>query len=642
MDCSTTHLGSFWVIILAWGMFLGQNYLLGQHNPINTVVGLTSQKRMEPRRYGKNPTLLAPYVTQNSRTEKEKVLAICHWIILHVKYDYEAFKERQSRVQTSIQVLQSRKALSREYAQLFKEMCAAVGIQAAVVTGYTKGFDFFKNDHLYRAEHVWSAVRIDQKWYLLDLTYASGHVEQKQPIGGHSWLKYQAQFRYVQELHPEWLLVAPEEMILTHFPHLNIYQLLEVPLPFELYKKGGWFIHSHLSWHYKTIKESPAIETYLQTSQLEQWKREGLEGHQNNPWNYHVRGQTAYWVLDSLFRRGINLDSNKINGMPSDLNIWEGYACLADSFLWLSHCANEQEFYYKKQQSLIWKTQLINQNKAYIENFTLQYNQIQKQKKRRQKWQQQTLKQQHFIIKVSPILSKKYSYKSQKRTRTTAILDTFWKSQTLAALQQDSLMQYFQQQSRQYIANKKQLLEEVYPVILQQVKALVQQKKQSLPLVYHEADSIQKLHLYQSYHLLDSINGCLDTSFLQEWRAFQRATFQTIKQYVELLKQEPKGVCLYHKNKVKEEKQANQQWMFYQKLLKQVWYFQQEIIGLWSKEMLYLKKIEQELYKEIQLEQYRHGTYMKYRQYIKEQENLQLQTMRADIDRMNIRLVEAR
>ena len=31
-------------------------------------------------------------------------------------------------------------------------------------------------DTFYRAEHAWSIVRIEGKWQLLDLTYASGYI----------------------------------------------------------------------------------------------------------------------------------------------------------------------------------------------------------------------------------------------------------------------------------------------------------------------------------------------------------------------------------------------------------------------------------------------------------------------------------
>lgn len=90
-------------------------------------------------------------------------------------------------------------------------MCTSVGIQAEIVNGYTKGFDFVETDTLYRAEHTWSIVEIDNRWYLMDLTYGSGHVAHKKQglpklMARAFGIKYRPKFKYVHQFNPQWFL----------------------------------------------------------------------------------------------------------------------------------------------------------------------------------------------------------------------------------------------------------------------------------------------------------------------------------------------------------------------------------------------------------------------------------------------------
>ena len=104
-------------------------------------------------------------------------------------------------------MLKKKKTLCGEYAQLFKEVCNAVDIEAEVVTGYTQGFDFFETDTLYRAEHAWSVVRVNGQWKLMDLTLASGYVAPRkqgfqQFLANAFGVKHWTQYKFVPKFNP--------------------------------------------------------------------------------------------------------------------------------------------------------------------------------------------------------------------------------------------------------------------------------------------------------------------------------------------------------------------------------------------------------------------------------------------------------
>lgn len=282
------------------------------------TVAVYKKARRAPVRVCKSPSQLAEYLTQHYSDDARKVLAMSYWICKNIKYNYKAFKERSIIGNNSTTVLKKRKALCGEYAQLFKEMCAAVNIRAEVVSGYTRDFDFFEQDTLFRAEHAWSAVCINGHWKLLDLTYASGYIKAKKQglkrfLARTFHTPYTPKFKFVQHFHPSWLWVAPDELILTHFPNIDAFQLLKTPVPLKSYRAGTWSVYSHLAWHWETLSQSPALDIYSNQSTIQKWLDEGDMGHGNNPYNHRIKGFNYFRALDSLTRASWNPEKKQLN-----------------------------------------------------------------------------------------------------------------------------------------------------------------------------------------------------------------------------------------------------------------------------------------------------------------------------------------
>lgn len=118
-------------------------------------------------------TLTAPYAT-----DREKVRTIFAWITDNIAYDCNFQNARDPLLDdadrmTDIQlrltlVLKNRRALCGGYAFLFKTMCDLAEVEARVVEGKAYG------GYTEAEGHAWNAVRLDGRWYWLDLTWASG------------------------------------------------------------------------------------------------------------------------------------------------------------------------------------------------------------------------------------------------------------------------------------------------------------------------------------------------------------------------------------------------------------------------------------------------------------------------------------
>ena len=127
-------------------------------------------------------TTLAVKLTKDFKDDASKSYAISYWIAKKVKYDYKAFLTNTLSRHSSKEVLKRRRALCSEYADLFNEMAEAAGLKSETINGYVHPFDFFPGDTLYRAEHAWSTVKINNQWELMDITWGAGYVEEKKQL----------------------------------------------------------------------------------------------------------------------------------------------------------------------------------------------------------------------------------------------------------------------------------------------------------------------------------------------------------------------------------------------------------------------------------------------------------------------------
>lgn len=133
-------------------------------------------------------------------TMRGRTRAAFRWVADHIAYDTGLTKqERMVRdTQSPATVLRTREAVCEGYARLFVALAKEMGLEAAFIVGEANpvgpGGD---------GRHAWVAVRLADGWYLLDPTWAAGHVSQG---------------RFISRFDEEWWLVEPERMWRTHRP----------------------------------------------------------------------------------------------------------------------------------------------------------------------------------------------------------------------------------------------------------------------------------------------------------------------------------------------------------------------------------------------------------------------------------------
>jgi hypothetical protein len=110
-------------------------------------------------------------------------------------------------------VLERGYAVCDGYSRLFKTLCSYAGIRSELISGYGR---VNKPSRRFGNNHTWNAVWIDGKWYLLDVTWASGYI---------SW----AGDAFVRHFDEQYFLSDPSQFILEHYPDDLAWTLMDKP-----------------------------------------------------------------------------------------------------------------------------------------------------------------------------------------------------------------------------------------------------------------------------------------------------------------------------------------------------------------------------------------------------------------------------
>lgn len=166
---------------------------------------------------------IASYLCKDLQTHTEKARAIYFWMANNISYDLSMLQTNgyvSSKEELVKEILEKRKGVCANYAELFNECCNSVGIESHVINGYT-----LINQQVAAFSHAWNAVYIDGKYSLIDVTWASG-------VNDNGTFKRQFIDKY--------FLVQPEEMIKTHMPFDPIWQFLPNPIKNKEFEKSDY------------------------------------------------------------------------------------------------------------------------------------------------------------------------------------------------------------------------------------------------------------------------------------------------------------------------------------------------------------------------------------------------------------------
>jgi transglutaminase-like putative cysteine protease len=154
---------------------------------------------------------LARTITRGAQTDSARAARIYEWVARNLSYDVQGFLRGRLGDGSPEEVFRKRLAVCGGYVALFQRLARESGLQSEPILGYAKGFTYRSGASTKRANHSWLAVRVGNRWRLLDPTWASGFV-----VGG----------RFERKFSWDYFLVDPNELILSHYPEEGEWQLL--------------------------------------------------------------------------------------------------------------------------------------------------------------------------------------------------------------------------------------------------------------------------------------------------------------------------------------------------------------------------------------------------------------------------------
>jgi len=165
-----------------------------------------------PNEYEISIEAFASFLT-GFNSEAEIAFATFYWMSKKIEYDYEdddTWENQESEV-----VFGDKKAVCTGYSQLYANLTRKAGLENTVrVFGWAKGTGWEDSDINNDENHAWNAVQIDNKWFLIDVTWAS------------NW--YQG-CKNIKSAYDIFFLAVSEDFINSHYPNDNRWQLLENP-----------------------------------------------------------------------------------------------------------------------------------------------------------------------------------------------------------------------------------------------------------------------------------------------------------------------------------------------------------------------------------------------------------------------------
>lgn len=123
----------------------------------------------------RNPLALVNKLIANKESDKEKFDMIFTWVTKNIRYDYYSYlAPTGSSIPRIDRILKYKAGICIDYAYLMDTLCKLAGIQSMSIYGYAKDDLFDVHDSIYMDNHAWNAVKLDNYWYVYDVTWSSG------------------------------------------------------------------------------------------------------------------------------------------------------------------------------------------------------------------------------------------------------------------------------------------------------------------------------------------------------------------------------------------------------------------------------------------------------------------------------------
>ncbi|WP_296380530.1 transglutaminase domain-containing protein [Winogradskyella sp.] len=175
-------------------------------------------------------------LTAKLDTDVERFRAIYRWVCGNIANDYslylrnkhkrERFKDDSTKLKTwndtfrkilFKKLLKDKRTICTGYAYLVKELAKLADIECKIVQGYGR-VSTTDIENLDLPNHSWNAVKLDNKWYLCDPTWASGIPDPESN-------------RFTFQYNDGFFLANPKLFAINHFPIEGQWWLIDKNIP---------------------------------------------------------------------------------------------------------------------------------------------------------------------------------------------------------------------------------------------------------------------------------------------------------------------------------------------------------------------------------------------------------------------------
>ena len=166
---------------------------------------------------------LAQQIQKDFTSEEDKVKATFYWLAKNIRYNLREFynpKQRSYRFSYAdeaerLQKIQEIKdklvakafktklGVCEEYAQSLKKVCDLLGIEAHVITGYVRIQTSDIGVIPSTTNHAWNAVKLNNRYVILDATWAAG---------------YEFENRWIRDFNTYYYDMPTDAVFKTHYP----------------------------------------------------------------------------------------------------------------------------------------------------------------------------------------------------------------------------------------------------------------------------------------------------------------------------------------------------------------------------------------------------------------------------------------
>lgn len=215
------------LLLIAFFIFSFQSIIGQEYHTIDSIVNTY------PKKF-KSIEGFADRILLDFKTDLDKTRAAYYWIANNISYDYTLARKKSKNYKINsksnsdydaklyklkrkyaAKTLRKKIAICEGYSQLLTEVLKDLNIISVVVSGYAKRFSNEIGKNRSSSNHAWNAVRIEEKWYLIDVTWSTGNS------------MYNDKF---VDFSDTYFLISPDELIRSHFPNDKQWQLLKKPI----------------------------------------------------------------------------------------------------------------------------------------------------------------------------------------------------------------------------------------------------------------------------------------------------------------------------------------------------------------------------------------------------------------------------